>query len=143
MITRSLRINPLLAAVGVLLLVVLAVSLAHSETGSSPPDHDPARGGFHIQGTNLGVFLVDSRTGDTWKWFYNHEEGSMGWQYHAVPAPIGGNTLQGQMEFMDRQGSLIDTQRGVIEKQSETIEGQQELISTFEERIQQLQAGCP
>ena len=104
MTTRSPGINPLLAAVGALLLVALAVSLAHSKTGSSPPDPDPARGGFHIQGTDLGVFLVDSRTGDTWKWFYNHEEGSMGWQYHTVPAPIGGCLREGAESYAKRLG---------------------------------------
>ena len=135
MTTRSPRINPLPAAVAVLLLVALAVSLAHSETGSGPPERRPERSGFHIQGTDLGVFLVDSRTGDTWKWFYNHDEGSMGWQYHAVPAPIGGNTLQGQME-------LIDRQRGLIDRQRELVESQREVISTLDKRIEELEAGC-
>ena len=140
MTTRSPRINPLLAAVGVLLLLALSVSLAHSETGSSTPDHDPDRGGFHIQGTDLGVFLVDSRTGDTWKWYVDRSASGditgMGWQHHAIPVPIGGNTLQEQAELIARQRELIDTQE-------RTIKGQQALVLSAEKRIQQLEAGCP
>jgi len=44
--------------------------------------------GFHIQNTSLGVFLVDSRTGDTWKWYANLDAGRIGWQYFARPSRI-------------------------------------------------------
>lgn len=74
MTTRSPRINPLLAAVAVLLLVALAVSLAHSETGSPPPERSPQREGgcFEIaippkaSYNGIGSLLLDRCTGDTW-----------------------------------------------------------------------------
>ena len=88
MTTRSPRIAPPLAAAGVLLLLVLAVCLAAVDGPEPSVQPSPERAGFHIQDTNLGVFLVDSRTGDTRRWYANLEAGRIGWQHFVRPSRV-------------------------------------------------------
>ena len=64
-------------------------------TGLSFPENLPLR--YTIVDTDLGNFLLDTSTGDTWKWFYNAEAGpqedSMGWQYFDKPLRIHTATM--------------------------------------------------
>ena len=48
------------------------------------PENLPFR--YTIVDTNLGKFLLDTSTGDTWKWYAS--EGDMGWQFFAKPIRV-------------------------------------------------------
>lgn len=49
-----------------------------------------------IVDTDLGNILLNTRTGDTWKWYSVHaDDGSrMGWQYFVLPNKIHGCTAE-------------------------------------------------
>lgn len=59
--------------------------LADTPPPSTAPDPKPAR--FQIINTEVAVFLLNTTTGDTWRWTIE-DNNEMGWQYHDRPPEL-------------------------------------------------------
>ena len=78
--------------IGVIVLItgiVFAATImlwAQSRTTNRP-------GHYEIVGTDAGTFLLDTRTGDTWEWYFSLSTSYRGWQYHSKTTRRDGSTI--------------------------------------------------
>ena len=71
--------------------MVAGIALGAWLSGGNPAEAQAAPAArFQIVDTEMGNFVLNTSTGDTWKWWADREAERMGWQYFVLPVRIHG-----------------------------------------------------
>lgn len=90
------------AGVVTIAALMLAIATGWLFGSRSAPETSPSE--YEIVSNTFGTFLLDRASGDTWKWYVEHDDDDeivgMGWQFHQKPVRLNTATMENYRSLM-------------------------------------------